>query len=355
MADTTLWHRGVQFLVKSVVVLDQLSHVLVELMRETIIPLKAVGYLHLRVITHNIRYAASDLSENERPWSERGSLILNQLQHELRPIGLTPSELGTENQAAFVCLQEVLHNQLVDILADLNGLDDYQDDKPSNGPFWAHIGVGGDDGKRKREYNPILYPVKLFELLHRETIWLSPTPDRPSKGWDARSIRFLTVGVFKHIPSRKRLVAANTHLDDAGSKSRAESVAIILKTLRRVHSEWLRGSELGLFLAGDFNSFPNQEAYQAVIDSGYLTDLHSQIKAKDRYGDIVTFTGFEPDKDKDEQGRMDFIWLGPISKKSDSLQNTPWTVDGYAVLPNLFEAGVYLSDHRAVVGDFTLR
>lgn len=83
----------------------------------------------------------------------------------------------------FICLQEVLHSQLVDILSDLNGVHNDQSEDPPRAPFWAYIGVGRDDGQRGGEYSPIIYPVQTFELLHSETIWLSPTPDRPSKGW----------------------------------------------------------------------------------------------------------------------------------------------------------------------------
>jgi hypothetical protein len=32
-----------------------------------------------------------------------------------------------------------------------------------------------------------------------------------------------------------------------------------------------------------------------------------------------------------------------------------WRVQGYAVLPNRFEDGIYISDHRAVVGDVVLK
>ena len=32
-----------------------------------------------------------------------------------------------------------------------------------------------------------------------------------------------------------------------------------------------------------------------------------------------------------------------------------WRVQGYAVLPNRFEDGIYISDHRAVVGDVVLQ
>jgi endonuclease/exonuclease/phosphatase family metal-dependent hydrolase len=310
--------------------------------------------LQLRVISHNIRYATSAPFSNERPWPERAPHLLNQLQHELRPISLSPvSDAGV---AAFVCLQEVLHKQLLYILAGLNHLEDYKGSDPPAGPLWAHIGVGRDDGKTKGEYSPILYPVKLFKLLHEEKVWLSPTPDRPSKGWDASSIRILTVGVFEHIGSSRRLIAANTHLDDAGSKSRKESVGVILRTLKRIHSEWAQDGELAIFLAGDFNSIPTQEAYLAIKESGYLKDTHDEVDVKDRYGNSNTFTGFEPDKGKDDQKRIDFVWLGPAAEKVPSgMAETPWDVEGYAVLPNVFDAGVYLSDHRAVVGDVQLR
>lgn len=41
--------------------------------------------------------------------------------------------------------------------------------------------------------------------------------------------------------------------------------------------------------------------------------------------------------------------------ESGSRTEAPWAVvQGYAVLPNLFDDGVYLSDHRAVVGDVLL-
>lgn len=36
-------------------------------------------------------------------------------------------------------------------------------------------------------------------------------------------------------------------------------------------------------------------------------------------------------------------------------EEMPWQIEGYAVLPNRFEDGVYVSDHRAVVGDLVLR
>jgi len=243
--------------------------------------------LPVRILTHNIRYATSTLFDNERPWAERAPLIASELLHQTRFLA---GELGSQElqsvgntsaqPSSFISLQEVLHDQLHDILQALNGIEHSAVPQSiPNGPYWAHIGVARDDGKQKGEYSPILYPVKLFKLLHFENRWLSPTPNKPSKGWDAGSKRILTTGVFEHKATGQRFAVFNTHLDNAGAKAREESVAIILDVIERVCEEGsvdVQGSgtatttprvPLNFVLAGDFNSFPTQEAYKALIAS----------------------------------------------------------------------------------------
>jgi hypothetical protein len=61
---------------------------------------------------------------------------------------------------------------------------------------WKYIGVGRDDGITKGEYSPIFYNSEVHELISWRYFWLSETPDRPSRGWDANSIRICTVGRF---------------------------------------------------------------------------------------------------------------------------------------------------------------
>jgi len=86
------------------------------------------------------------------------------------------------------------------------------------------------------------------------------------------------------------------------------------------------------------------------------------VSKERRYGDEITFTGFRPDTDQDadEIGRIDFVWLGPEpavnSQTPDSAHRKPrWDIQGYSVLPNVFDDGVYCSDHRAVVADVVYR
>lgn len=337
--------------------------------------------LNLRILTHNIRYAPASLFENERPWEERFPLIMNQFFYHTRhiPVG---SQCGNSEApvsddghlGAFICLQEALHGQLYDILGSLNNMGGTDksietDQQLPKGPLWSHIGVAREDGKTQGEYSPILYPTRIFDLLHFENHWLSPTPNKPSKGWDAGSERILTSGVFEHKATKKRLAVFNTHLDNAGTVAREKSVAIILQVIERTTTSWhkstgasddSKGERLGYILTGDFNSFPTQEAYQALAKSNTSVDVHEAVAHRERYGSENTFTGFVPDtdRDKDEIGRIDYVWLGPKSRVNNASDSTSkangWHVQGYSVLPNVWDDGVFCSDHRCVVGDVQL-
>ncbi|KAK7428170.1 hypothetical protein QQZ08_005236 [Neonectria magnoliae] len=209
-------------------------------------------------------------------WAEALNTTLGFWQHK------------AQGSASILCLQEILHGQLLDLLSALSSADRTGVIKPLDGPR--------DDGETKGEYSPILYPAKLFNLLHYEIVWLSPTPDQPSKGWDADSILILIVAVLEHVQTTQNLVAGNTHLDNEGSQSRQESIKIILSTIKRVHAAWSKGSSLRVFLAEDFNSFTTQEAFITMKESGYMVDTRDEVQKQDRYGVIITFTGFEPDK-----------------------------------------------------------
>lgn len=281
-----------------------------------------------RILTHNIRYATTSPFKGERPWNERKQLLLNELHYN--------SRFGSD---AFICLQEVLYNQLMDILTGLNSKSD------TKSPKWAFIGVGRDDGQQAGEYAPIFYQPSVWTLQSRETVWLSETPTKPSKSWDAASTRIVTIGVFIHKKTGNTVLAMNTHLDDQGSRSRLEAARIIRSKINEYRTGDYGGLISGSFLAGDLNSEEDQEAYQDLTGSGDLLDTFKLVEPSQQYGNINTFTGFgyesEPPK------RIDYILLA-------SGGNQEWRVGGYSVLANRFDDGVLNSDHRAVVADVTL-
>lgn len=301
----------------------------------------AIRELRVRILTHNIRYATSSPFKGERPWAKRKQLMVNELLY------------NTRNQDAFICLQEVLHNQLVDILSGLNKGDD--SDASIRNEHWAYVGVGRDDGQRAGEYSPILYQPAIWQLHHWETVWLSETPNVPSKSWDAASIRIVTIGIFTHHASGKTVLALNTHLDDQGSRSRLEAARIILNKIEEYRTSQYGEIISGVFLAGDFNSEENQEAYSELTASkSPLIDTYKLINPEERYGNQVTYTGFG--FEGEPETRIDYILVGPASKgapgggKQDE-EGLPWKVKGYAVLANGFDDGVLNSDHRVVVVD----
>ncbi|KAF3048805.1 hypothetical protein E8E11_002884 [Didymella keratinophila] len=277
----------------------------------------------LRSLSFNIRYAAS-ASGNERPWSTRGPLVISQLKN-------STTAATSSGSIPIIGLQEVLHQQLVDIKSGL-------------GSSWMHLGTGRDDGKQAGEYVPLLYQPSVLRLVFSTQKWLSPTPDVPSFWPGAGSKRYVIVGVFEVIKTGRRIIAANTHLDNASQTARVEGVKVALKTIRDVRAQF--GPDLPVILTGDFNSVPGSgDAYGTTVADGLLSDLYALATPAQRFGPEGTFSGFEPGKEPNN--RIDFIWLGPNATQI-------WEVKRYEVLNNVV-GGVYISDHRAVQGDVTLR
>ncbi|KAI1200870.1 endonuclease/exonuclease/phosphatase [Nemania serpens] len=293
--------------------------------------------LSLRVLTFNIRYAAAE-SKYERPWSVRGPLVIGRVSEAV-------AEATAAGAVPVIGMQEVLHSQLVDIAAGL-------------GPAWEHIGTGRDDGREAGEYCPIFYRPDRVTLVASTQKWLSPTPDVPSFWPGAGSRRYVLVAVFEEARTGRRFVAANTHLDNASSAARSEGVKIVLRVIRDVQDAWGPpgpGLPLPVALTGDFNSEPGEDAYEGVVGDGYLRDAYAIAGdgGGTRLGPYETYTGFVPEEMPDVSGRIDFLWLGPDAAAAAAAA-APWDVARYEVLDNVV-GGIYISDHRPVFGDITLK
>jgi endonuclease/exonuclease/phosphatase family metal-dependent hydrolase len=270
----------------------------------------------IRLLTHNIRYATTSPFTGEKPWADRKPLIINEFKYNT-----------LYNSESFICLQEVLNNQIIDIMGGL-------------GPDWTYIGVGRDDGKQKGEYSPIIFRKSVWEVESWKTVWLNEDGSVGKKGWDAGSVRIVTVGHFKHVASKKKVLGMCTHFDNSGAVSRRESAKIILNLIDTESKG--NGEPVPYFLGGDLNSEISGEAYQTL--NGKNSSLRDAKElAGWKYGDQYTFTGFGDDK-----SLIDFLFLGPRG-------GSDWQVQGYSVLPNKFDDGVFNSDHRAVVLDTVLK
>ncbi|KAM7215104.1 Endonuclease/exonuclease/phosphatase [Rhypophila decipiens] len=278
------------------------------------------GPLNIRVVTYNVRYATQRPVEGEEPWSVRRSKLCAQMRF-----------IAAGQSNVFFCLQEVLHEQLVDIQDRL-------------GPSWRHIGVGREDGDKKGEFSPIFYMVENWACERNRTYWLSPTPEKPSKGWDAALERIVTAGSFRHKKGALVIVMA-THFDHAGKVAREESARLIVK----LAADWKSGSEeeaeAPLFLGGDFNSTPDEEAYKALVEPGSgMKDVSGLLPNDLKYGNHeITYTSFGEPTERPK--RIDFLFVHESSNVK---------LLGFAILDNKHDDGVFLSDHRPVVLDLEI-
>jgi endonuclease/exonuclease/phosphatase family metal-dependent hydrolase len=182
--------------------------------------------------------------------------------------------------------QEALPEQI----KDLEALSEY-----------ANVGVGRDDGKNAGEHSTIFYRHARFALLAHGDFWLSETPDRPSKGWDARCCNRLATWVrLRDKITGKTLLAVSVHFDHEGEVARRESAKLLLS--------WLKKQDVGdaIIALGDFNSTP--DTVQIVAMKAALRDART-VTQTPPYGPLATFNDFKfgvaPEK------LIDYIFLGP--------------------------------------------
>jgi len=256
----------------------------------------------LQVMTFNIRY--NNPQDGENQWSKRKEYLSSMLPfYEVDICGM----------------QEALVDQIRDVI--------------KNQPQYAYLGVGRDDGVEGGEFSPILYRKDKFEVLGSATLWLSETPDVPSKGWDANLNRIVTWAKFKDKKSKKVFFVFNTHYDHIGKVARRESSKLLLQKVKEI------AGNTPCIITGDFNATPDDEPIKVLVDEtnpDKLTDTE-KISLSPHFGTYSTFNGFQS---QEQEGRhIDYIFTkNPVKFK----------VLKHATLSNTW-AGRFASDHHAVM------
>lgn len=220
-------------------------------------------------------------------------------------------------QYDIIGLQEVQKNQL-----------DFLQSKPNE---YSVYGVGREDGKEKGEYCPIFYNKKKFELVSSETRWLSETPFKPSKGWDADFERVVTIVKLKELKSRKFFYFFNTHWDHVGVKAREESALLITLWAQELKTECAN-----IILVGDLNATVADKA----VSSLHFMFMDACPNAKH---DVSTFNAFEM-KGK-QNAHIDHILYS----------KDVWKVNKYKIRFPKTKAGRQLSDHFPVSATFAFK
>lgn len=261
--------------------------------------LSAQPELH-KAISYNIRYDGhSDLASD---WKIRKAPIIEMLHQE------KPSVIG---------FQEVLLSQLKDLELAL--------------PSYRSIGVGRDDGKTLGEFAPIFFDTTRYLLLQSGTFWLSPSPDIPSKGWDAALNRICTFALLESKFDHKKLWVFNTHFDHVGLEARMESATLISEKF----AEFVQIQQAPCLLMGDFNAEPDAYAILKLKES--FKDLSCSMRHHHLCSG-PTFNGFTTTETDD--------------KIIDYFFGTPELLSrNFKVIKDPFETS-YPSDHFPIVVEF---
>ena len=251
-------------------------------------------------MTYNIRY------QNENPgeeWSIRKELV---------------AEMIRFNKPDIFGVQEALKSQI-----------DYLEESL---PEFLWTGKGRDDGNMAGEYSAIFFSKK-YLMLDTETFWLSPTPEIPSKAWDAALPRIVTMIKITDKTTKDTIVVLNTHFDHIGKIARENSAEIIVKKCQEITQKY------PIILMGDFNVTDTSKVY-SILNGSYFNNAQN-ISKFINYGSNDTFNGFKDDFTPKE--KIDFIFVNDKVK-----------VLHHAVIGDKFN-NRFASDHMPVIVDFAIK
>ena len=193
----------------------------------------------ITMMSFNIRYGTANDGKNS--WEYRKDHVIETIRDE---------------KPAALAIQEAL-------LGQLQYIDEHL-------PHYKKIGEHRS-GNTKGEFSGLLIDTSKLEWLEDGQIWLSPTPDEITKGWDAALERTATwVKVRKVNTSSPSMLLWSTHFDHQGKQARIESAKLIVaKSLE------LSEGKLPVAIMGDFNCTPGSEPFEVFIDAGFTIAVDS--------------------------------------------------------------------------------
>ena len=246
----------------------------------------------VKVISYNIRFA--NKKDGANIWQNRAKASPAMIKD------YAPDVFG---------VQEALAVQL-----------EYLDDKL---PHYSFVGVGREDGKKKGETMAIFYNTRKVRLLDWGTYWLSETPEKPSRGWDADCKRTATWTLMEMKGSGKKFFYVNTHLDHRGDMAQQKGLELILERIAAMNPEGLP-----MILTGDFNVEPDAPVLYGL--NAKMTDARrSALKTDSR----ATFNAWGK-----SASIIDYIYHSGFSECAE-----------YETIVRQYKDVLYISDHYPIV------
>ena len=246
----------------------------------------------VKVISYNIRFA--NKKDGDNVWQNRAKASPAMIRD------YAPDVFG---------VQEALAVQL-----------EYLDDKL---PHYSFVGVGREDGKKKGETMAIFYNTRKVRLLDWGTYWLSETPDKPSRGWDADCKRTATWTLMEMKDSGRKFFYVNTHLDHRGDVAQQKGLELIVERIAAMNPE-----ELPMILTGDFNVTP-EDPVLGGLNTKMLDARKTALKTDSR----ATFNAWGK-----SASIIDYIYYSGFTECAE-----------YETIVRQYKGVLYISDHYPIV------
>ena len=200
-------------------------------------------------------------------------------------------------------------------------------------PGYEHVLGPGVSTPVNQEHPAIFWNPARFELLTSGGFYLSPTPERWSRGWDSACPRGATWARFR--AAGDEVVFVNTHLDHDGEVARIEGSRLIVERV-----EQMGDSRAPTVITGDFNAPPLTPTQRVYLLAGFR-DACAGLQEASFHG----FKGEARRRAEPSAGRIDWILTRDGARSLRVLE---------AGLVTDAEPPLYPSDHYPVVADLVL-
>ena len=221
----------------------------------------------------------------------------------------------------YTATEEMLKDQAPDVFGVQEALE-YQVRYIEEICGYESVGVGRENGKKEGEHMSIFWNKKTVKMLKWGTFWLSETPEKPSKGWDAECFRTATWALMKDKKTGKKFYFVNTHLDHKGTEAQKNGLKLIVDRIAEINPDGLP-----MVLTGDFNIEPKNPA---------LKDLDARMQSARKIAvktdDHATYNGWGK-----SSTMIDYIYVSGFSSCPE-----------YQTVTKRYEDRKFISDHYPI-------
>lgn len=233
------------------------------------------------------------------------------------------------NERKYV-LKEMIENHNPDIIGFQEIMKDHFEFLNSN--FNKIYGWYGEyrDQSTSCEMNMIFYKKDKFQVISKNTLWLSETPkEKYTIGWDADLPRVISYVKLKDCDTSDEFYFMNTHFDHVGKEARVNSSHMIIELIKSLDEKTI--------ITGDFNTTPSDGYINTLLNSDILDNSFNYFEDKENSLTIHNFIS-------DIKGEpIDYIFATNNFKINDS------KIIRYS------KNGIPTSDHYHIIADIDIK